>query len=165
MAPTLSGSSAGLTPAAAGFLQHAVELALAAERGGNLPVAAVIALGDEIVAAAAARTLQPAAHPGRHAEVLALAAVPESLVPRLAEMTCYCTLEPCLMCFGALVLHRIGGVVFGARDPRGGAVSILPHLPAGAAEEARAVRWEGPAWPEVCDPIAERVLARYWAAR
>jgi tRNA(adenine34) deaminase len=147
------------------FLQHAVELALGAERGGNLPVAAVITLGDEIVAAAAARTLQPAVHPGRHAEVLALAAIPDPLVPRLAEMTCYCTLEPCLMCFGALVLHRIGGVVFGARDPRGGAVSILPYLPADAAAEARAVRWEGPAWPEVCGPIAERVLARYWAAR
>jgi tRNA(adenine34) deaminase len=165
MAQTPSAPAAGLAPATARFLRHAVELALAAERGGNLPVAAVITLGDEIVAAAAAHTLQPAAHPGRHAEVLALAAVPEPLVPRLAEMTCWCTLEPCLMCFGALVLHGIGRVVYGARDPRGGAVSILPHLPPGAAAEARAVRWEGPAWPEVCDPIAERVLAGYWAAR
>jgi tRNA(adenine34) deaminase len=165
MGQTPSGPAAGLTPTAARYLQHAVELALAAERGGNLPVAAVITLGDEIVAATAARTLQPAVHPGRHAEVLALAAIPDPIVPRLAEMTCYCTLEPCLMCFGALVLHRIGRVVFGARDPRGGAVSLLPHLPADAATEAHAVRWQGPAWPEVCDPIAARVLARYWAAR
>ena len=148
----MSGPAADVAPITARFLQHAVELALAAERGGNLPVAAVIALGDEIVAAAAARTLQPAAHPGRHAEVLALAAIPDPLVPRLAEMTCYCTLEPCLMCFGA-------------RDPRGGAVALLPYLAADVAAEARAVRWQGPVWPEVCDPIAARVLARYWTAR
>ncbi|HEX9670017.1 MAG TPA: nucleoside deaminase [Thermoanaerobaculia bacterium] len=161
----MSTPAADVAPTTARFLRHAVEVALAAERGGNLPVAAVIALGDEIVAAAAARTLRPAAHPGRHAEVLALAAIPDPLVPRLAEMTCYCTLEPCLMCFGALVLHRIGGVVFGARDPRGGAVALLPYLAADVAAEARAVRWQGPVWPEVCDPIAARVLARYWTAR
>ncbi|HEX5759083.1 MAG TPA: nucleoside deaminase [Thermoanaerobaculia bacterium] len=153
-----------MTAAQERFLRQAVDLALEAERAGNLPVAAVIARDGEVVSAAAARTLRPAAHPGRHAEVLALAGVPDSLVPRLGEMTCYCTLEPCLMCFGALVLHGVGAVVFGARDPRGGALALLPHLPPQVAARARAIRWSGPAWPEVCDPIARRVLARYWAA-
>jgi tRNA(adenine34) deaminase len=146
------------------FLRRAVELALEAERQGNLPVGAVIALGHEIVAESPARTLHPVPHPGRHAEVLCLAAIPEQLVSRLPDMTCYCTLEPCLMCFGALVLYHIGGVVFGARDPRGGATGLISSLPPYVEAKARAIRWEGPVWPEVCDPLSERALARYWSA-
>ncbi len=146
------------------YLQRAVALALAGEREGNLPVGAILVLDGEIVAEASARTFHPHPHPGRHAEALCLAAVPETIVPRLPEMTCYCTLEPCLMCFGALVLHRVGGVVFGARDPRGGAVGLIAVLPPYVAAKAAAMRWEGPAWPRVCDPLCERTLARYWSA-
>jgi tRNA(adenine34) deaminase len=146
------------------FLQRAVDLALAAERQGNLPVAAVITLGDEIVAESANRSFLPVPHPARHAEVLALAGLPEHLVARAPQMTCYCTLEPCLMCFGSLVLHRIGTVVFGADDPRGGAVGLIEHLPPYVAAKAHAIRWLGPVWPEVCDPLASRTLARYWTA-
>lgn len=146
------------------FLRHAVELALEAERRGDLPIAAVIVLGEEIVSAAGNRSFTPSPHPGRHAEVLALAGIPDGLVSRLPEMTCYCTLEPCLMCFGALVLHRMGRVVFGAADPRGGAVSLVEHLPPYVAAKARAMSWTGPVWPEVCDPLCQRALARYWSA-
>jgi tRNA(adenine34) deaminase len=153
---------AGLSPSESRFLRQAVELALEAEQLGNLPIAAVIVLGDEIVASGANRSFSPSPHPGRHAEVLALAAIPDDLVARLPEMTCYCTLEPCLMCFGALVLHRMGRVVFGASDPRGGAVSLIDHLPPYVAAKARAMTWAGPVWPEVCDPLCQRALARYW---
>ena len=146
------------------FLRHAVELALEAERRGDLPIAAVIVLEGEIVSAAGNRSFTPSPHPGRHAEVLALAGIPDDLVSRLPEMTCYCTLEPCLMCFGALVLHRMGRVVFGAADPRGGAVSLVEHLPPYVAAKAKAMRWLGPVWPEVCDPLCQRALARYWSA-
>ena len=152
-----------MNPVDQGFLSHAVELALEAERRGDLPIAAVIVLGDEIVSAAGNRSFTPSPHPGRHAEVLALGGIPEALVARLPEMTCYCTLEPCLMCFGALVLHRMGRVVFGALDPRGGAVSLVEHLPPYVAAKARAMSWTGPVWPEACDPLCERALARYWA--
>lgn len=145
------------------FLRHAVELALEAERRGDLPIAAVIVLGEEIVSAAGNRSFTPSPHPGRHAEVLALAGIPDGLVARLPEMTCYCTLEPCLMCFGALVLHRMGRVVFGALDPRGGAVSLVEHLPPYVAAKAKAMSWTGPVWPEVCDPLCQRALARYWS--
>lgn len=153
-----------MTPADQRFLRHAVELALEAERRGDLPIAAVIVLGEEIVSAAGNRSFTPSPHPGRHAEVLALAGIPDGLVARLPEMTCYCTLEPCLMCFGALVLHRMGRVVFGAGDPRGGAVSLVEHLPPYVAAKAKAMSWLGPAWPEVCDPLCHRALARYWSA-
>jgi tRNA(adenine34) deaminase len=146
------------------FLRHAVDLALEAERRGDLPIAAVIVLGEEIVSAAGNRSFMPSPHPGRHAEVLALTGIPEDLVVRLPEMTCYCTLEPCLMCFGALVLHRMGRVMFGALDPRGGAVSLVEHLPPYVAAKARAMSWLGPVWPEVCDPLCQRALARYWSA-
>ena len=146
------------------FLRHAVELALEAERRGDLPIAAVIVLENEIVSAAGNRSFTPSPHPGRHAEVLALAGVPGGLVARLPEMTCYCTLEPCLMCFGALVLHRMGRIVFGAADPRGGAVSLVEHLPPYVAAKAKAMIWTGPAWPELCDPLCQRALDRYWSA-
>jgi tRNA(adenine34) deaminase len=160
----LTGSALPPPPVSADFdgrlLARTVRLALAAEEGGNLPIAALLVLDGEVVAEAANRTLSPAPHPGRHAEVLALAALPEALVPRLPQAVCYTTLEPCLMCFGALVLHRVGSVVYGARDPLGGALSITPALPPYVAAKARNTRWIGPAWPEACDPLCERALAR-----
>lgn len=144
------------------FLERAVALALEAERRGNLPVGAVVTLDEKVIAEAGAATFAPARHPGRHAEVRALAAIPERLIPRLGEMTCYTTLEPCIMCFGALLLHAVGRVVYGADDPRGGAVALLAHLPPYVAAKAQSMSWEGPAWPEVCDPLARRTLARHW---
>ena len=156
---TAAATAADLT-----FLDRAVELALAAERAGNLPVGALLVLAGEVVAEAAAATFVPQPHPGRHAEVQALARLPAELAVRLPEATCYTTLEPCLMCFGALVVHRIGRVVFGALDPRGGAVGLVDSLPPHVAAKARAIRWIGPAAPESCEPLARRTLARYWAA-
>ncbi len=153
-----------MNPVDQGFMRHAVDLALEAERRGDLPIAAVIVLGDEIVSAAGNRSFMPSPHPGRHAETLALAGIPDDLVARLPEMTCYCTLEPCLMCFGSLVLYRMGRVMFGANDPRGGAVALVEHLPPYVAAKAKAMNWIGPVWPEVCDPLCQRALARYWSA-
>lgn len=97
------------------FLGRAVRLALAAEAGGNLPVGAVVTLGSEVIAEAGNAVLAPSYHPGRHAETEALRLVPADLRPRGREMTVYTTLEPCVMCMGALLLHGVGRVVFGAR--------------------------------------------------
>jgi len=147
-----------LAPADAAHLERAVRLALEAEAQGNLPVGAVIALDGRIIAEGASRVRVPDFHPGRHAETEALRRVPVELWPRAGEMTCYTTLEPCLMCLGALILHRVGRVVFGARDPLGGAVEVLDYLPAYVAGKARAIDWVGPALPAVCDPLCARVL-------
>ena len=141
-----------------------MELALAAEEEGNLPIGAVIALDGRIIAEGGNRTLSPVAHPGRHAEMLALSAIPDDLLPRVPEMTCFTTLEPCVMCFGALVQHKVSRVLFGARDPRGGAASMLAHLPPDVAAEIAAIRWIGPVWPEVCQPLSQRAEAIYWAS-
>lgn len=145
-------------------MERAVALAESAEAAGNLPIAAVLVLDGQVVAEGVNRTRQPVPHPGRHAEVGALAALPDALIPRLGEMTCYTTLEPCLMCFGALVLHGVGRVVYGARDPRGGGLTVLPHLPSEVARRAAPMVWQGPVWPQVCDPLFARAAATYWQA-
>jgi tRNA(adenine34) deaminase len=137
------------------FLRRAVELALASERAGNLPVGALVVLDNQIVGEGRSELLQPTYHPGRHAEIMALRAVDERLWSRAAEMTCYTTLEPCVMCAGTLLLHGVGRVVFGAVDPFGGASFILGHLPP-YYEDGGVYRWEGPLLPGECDPLYKR---------
>jgi tRNA(adenine34) deaminase len=142
----------------AAFLDRVYELALATEAGGNLPVAAVLGRGSSLVAEGANRSLVPVFHPGRHAEIEALRAAPEDVWASAAELTLYTSLEPCLMCFGAIVLHRIGRVVFGAADPLGGALSIVPHLPSYVRAKAEAITWIGPVQPDRFAPLAQRAL-------
>jgi tRNA(adenine34) deaminase len=90
----------------------------------------------------------------------ALKVVPAELWPLSREMTCYTTLEPCVMCAGALLLHGIGRVVFGTRDSEGGAGPLLSCLPDYYAGGVGGVpQWVGPALPEICDALYERVKA------
>lgn len=140
-------------------LRRCVELALQAEAEGNLPVGAVIAIGEEVISEAGNRLLVPAYDPGGHAEVTAIRRVPSETWARAGEMTCYSTLEPCVMCMGALLLHGVRRVVFGALDEQGGARFVLPHLP--PYYEAGTMRWEGPLLPSECDPLYQRVLAGF----
>ncbi len=139
------------------YVRRAVRLALEAEAGGNLPIGAVLTLDGEVIAEAGNALLVPQYHPGRHAEMEALACVPAELWERAREMTCYTTLEPCVMCAGALLLHGVGRVVFGALDPEGGAGALLSHLPPYYAGGAGVPLWVGPVLPEVCDPLYARV--------
>jgi tRNA(adenine34) deaminase len=140
------------------FLERVHTLALGAEAAGNLPIAALLADGDAPLSACANRTLSPVLHPGRHAEVEALRLAPEAVWRDPGRLTLYTSLEPCLMCFGAIVLHRLGRVVFGAADPLGGVLGVVPALPAYVREKARAIRWLGPADPERFAPLAARAL-------
>jgi tRNA(adenine34) deaminase len=91
----------------------------------------------------------------------ALRRVPPELWAHAREMTCHTTLEPCVMCAGALLLHGVGRVVFGARDPEGGAGALLSHLPDYYAGGAGVPLWVGPVLPAVCDPLYARVNARF----
>jgi tRNA(adenine34) deaminase len=136
-------------------------MALEAERLGNLPIGAVITLDNEVIAEAGNALLIPHYHPGRHAEIEALRRVPENLWQRAREMTCYTTLEPCMMCTGTLLLHGFGRVVFGAEDTEGGGSQMLAHLPDYYAGGAGVPLWVGPLLPEVCDPLYARVKARF----
>jgi tRNA(adenine34) deaminase len=147
----------------AALLARAVELALANEARGGLPVGAVIALDGQIIAEGASEVPGPPYHPGRHAEMQALARVEVGLWPRACEMTVVTTLEPCLMCYGACLLHGIGRIVFGALDERGGARFIRPHLPPyyATGEGPGGPAWIGPLDPATCKPLYRRTDAAF----
>jgi tRNA(adenine34) deaminase len=104
------------------FMTEALRLAREAEAAGEVPVGAVVAIGGEI---AGRGWNSPIARndPTAHAEILALRGAAERAGNyRLEGATIYCTLEPCVMCAGALVAARVARLVFGARDLRFGGV-------------------------------------------
>jgi tRNA(adenine34) deaminase len=92
----------------------------------------------------------------------AMAAVPVELWSRAPEMVLYTTLEPCLMCMSAILMHRIGRIVFGANDPRGGAAYAFGHLPPVFERLRKNVEWVGPLLPEVCNEL-DRMVASIMA--
>jgi tRNA(adenine34) deaminase len=104
------------------FMQEALRLAHEGAGAGEVPVGAVIVIDGEIAGSA---WNAPIARkdPTAHAEILAIrqAAIKTGNY-RLSEATLYCTLEPCVMCAGALIAARIDRLVFGARDLRFGGV-------------------------------------------
>jgi tRNA(adenine34) deaminase len=101
------------------FLREAILLAEKAEQRGNLPIGAVIILDNEIIARGSNSIWQPALELTRHAEMEALRSVPPDLWLKSREMTLYTTLEPCVMCAGAILLHQLGRLVYGSTDPWG----------------------------------------------
>jgi len=111
----------------ADWMQTALVLAGRAAASGEVPVGAVLVQGESLLAEGWNQPI--AAHdPTAHAEVMALRAAGQSLGNyRLADTTLYVTLEPCLMCVGAIVHARIARLVFGAYDPKSGAVASCMH--------------------------------------
>jgi tRNA(adenine34) deaminase len=140
------------------YLHRAVRLAREAQQIGNLPVGAVISLDGTVVAEGKNSIWVPKYGPSRHAEIEALEAVAPELWVRARQMTLYTTLEPCLMCTGAILLHRVGRVVFGSSDGRGGASCIMGHMPPAFESLFRAIEWVGPALPQECDELNEKVF-------
>ena len=147
-----------LGPQDIALLREAINLAEEAERQGNLPIGAVIALDGEVIARGKNSIWQPSLELTRHAEMEALHSVPPHLWPRSRDMTLLTTLEPCLMCAGAILLHHLGRLVFGSTDPWGGVTSCQDTLPTYFRDEFSLVQWTGPALPSECDPLYARVL-------
>lgn len=112
------------------FMARALELAQAAAEAGEAPIGALVVdpATDEIVAEAHNRPI--AGHdPAGHAEILALRAAAQKRENyRLTGLELYVTLEPCAMCAGAISHARIGRLVYGASDPKGGAVEHGPRF-------------------------------------
>src|SRR4030042_5906880 len=135
------------------FLQAAVRLAEEAGQRGNLPIGAVIALGDIIIARGRNSIWKPTLALTCHAEMEALRTVSPTLWSRSGEMTLFTTLEPCVMCAGAILLHHLGRLVFGSTDPWGGIGSCLGTLPKYFKDEFTLIEWSGPALPLECDPL------------
>jgi tRNA(adenine34) deaminase len=95
---------------------------------GDVPIGAVLARGEEVLAAAG-NERERRNDPTAHAEVLALRAGAEAEGTwRLEGCTLYVTLEPCAMCAGALVLSRVERLVYGASDPKAGFAGSLGDL-------------------------------------
>jgi tRNA(adenine34) deaminase len=112
------------------LMAAAIEQALAARDASDVPIGAVIVrdADGEIIAAAHNRRIIDS-DPTAHAEMLAIRAAAEAIGDwRLSGCTMVVTLEPCCMCAGAIVLARMDRVVYGAADPKAGAVDTLYQL-------------------------------------
>jgi tRNA(adenine34) deaminase len=103
-------------------MRMALDLAHEAEAAGEVPVGAVVVMASEVIGRGYNAPIQRS-DPTAHAEILALREACAAVANyRLEGATLYTTLEPCVMCAGALVAARIAKVVFGARDLRFGGV-------------------------------------------
>ncbi|XXF79809.1 tRNA adenosine(34) deaminase TadA [Myxococcaceae bacterium GXIMD 01537] len=110
------------------FMQQALALAREAAVLGEVPVGAV-AVHDGKVVGTGFNRREVDRNPLAHAEMLALDIAAKSLGAwRLTGVTLYVTLEPCAMCAGAMVQGRVTRLVFGASDPKAGAVGSLYNL-------------------------------------
>ena len=111
-----------------GFMREALDEARRGAAEGEVPVGAVVVMEGTIVARAHNAPIA-LADPTAHAEVLALRAAGEKRGNyRLTGATLYATVEPCVMCCGAALHARVGRVVYGAPDPKAGAVASLYRL-------------------------------------
>jgi tRNA(adenine34) deaminase len=109
-------------------MRRALQLSAGAERGGEVPVGAVLVRGDEIIAEGANCPIA-SNDPTAHAEIVALRAGGTVLGSyRLTDTILYVTLEPCAMCAAAIAHARVRRLVFGAWDPRAGAAGSIVNV-------------------------------------
>ena len=143
-------------------MRMALDLAQAAARDGETPVGAVVVdeATGEVVGTGANQPI--AQHdPTAHAEVRALRDAGQTLGNyRLTGLTLYVTLEPCAMCAGAISHARIGRVVWGADDPKGGAVAHGPKF-----FEQPTCHWRPKAAGGVLGEEASTLLKDFFRAR
>ena len=143
-----------------GFMQIALSLARRAREAGEVPVGAVLVDGGQVIGEG---WNQPIGlhDPTAHAEIVALraAAVRQSNY-RLAGATLYATLEPCVMCMGALITARVSRVVFGAWDLKAGACGSVLDL----SRETRLVQGLD-VFGGVCSDEAGALLKQFFETR
>jgi tRNA(Arg) A34 adenosine deaminase TadA len=110
------------------WMRETLSLADAAEELGEVPVAALVVLDGHIIGRGYNRNIIDH-DPSAHAEIVALRAAGRAVDNhRLVGATLYCTLEPCIMCAGAIVYARLARLVFAADDPKTGAVGSVFDL-------------------------------------
>lgn len=131
------------------WMLHALQLARNAAAAGEVPVGAVLVKDDAILGEGWNRSI--GLHdPSAHAEMIALRAAAARLDNyRLPGTTLYVTLEPCVMCAGAIVHARVARLVFGARDPKAGAVDSVYDVIA-RPRLNHAVEWRGGVAEQEC---------------
>jgi tRNA(adenine34) deaminase len=110
------------------YMHLAIMQAQAAALHGEVPVGALVVLDDRILAAAGNRTITDC-DPTAHAEVMALREAAQRIANhRLIGASVYVTIEPCAMCAGALVQARVSRLIYGADEPKGGAVRTCMNV-------------------------------------
>jgi len=115
----------------ADYMQLALEEARLAAEAGEVPIGAVLVQDEKVIARGGNRTIRDC-DPTAHAEIVILREASRAMQNyRLSGTTMYVTLEPCAMCAGAIIQARVPRVVYGADDPKGGAVrtcfAVLSH--------------------------------------
>jgi tRNA(adenine34) deaminase len=119
-------------------MRRALDLARHAEAAEEVPVGALVVLDDEVIGEGWNQPIV-SRDPTAHAEIVALRAAAAQIKNyRLPGATLYVTLEPCVMCAGAIVQARIMRVVFGAADPKAGAAGSVFNLLESSALNHRA---------------------------
>lgn len=142
-------------------MRLALDLAREAERAGEVPVGAVVVSASGEVLGRGYNSPIVRSDPTAHAEILAIrvaAAVLENY--RLEQATLYVTLEPCVMCAGAIVNARIARLVFGARDLRFGGIRSKFSLADSELLNHRVEVQEG-----MCAAEAQEMMKRFFASR
>jgi|GEM_PF-515771 len=110
------------------WMEQALSEAEGAMEAGEVPVGAILVHGNEVIGRGR-NQVEALQDPTAHAEMIAITSSVEALKSRrLTDTTLYVTLEPCPMCAGAIVLARIGRLVYGAWDPKAGACGTLMNL-------------------------------------
>lgn len=119
------------------FMKLAYQEALRAVDEGEVPIGAVITRDEQIIGRGYNR-IEQLSDATAHAEIIAISAASNSSASwRLNGCTLYVTLEPCIMCLGAIMQSRIETIVYGASDPRFGAIDTRSYR----AEIEQAYRW------------------------
>ncbi|NEO26029.1 MAG: nucleoside deaminase, partial [Kamptonema sp. SIO4C4] len=120
------------------WMQAALQLAQTAGDAGEVPVGVVVVDGEGNCLARAYNGKERSHNPTAHAEMLAIAQATKLRQDwRLSDCTLYVTLEPCPMCAGAILHARIGLLVYGANDPKTGAIRTVLNLPDSPASNHR----------------------------
>ena len=142
------------------WMRRCLDEADLAAAKGEVPVGCVIVSAADEVLATGHNLRETLQDPTAHAEILALRAAAQELGSwRLEDTTLYVTLEPCVMCAGALVNARVGRVVYGCEDPKAGACTTLFTI----GQDARLNHRFAVVGGVLADACAER-LRRFFAA-
>lgn len=140
------------------FMKLALEEAEKADRLDEVPIGAVLVLDGKLVARGHNSPIRRN-DPTAHAEIQALRSAGEWLHNyRMPESTLYVTLEPCLMCFGALVQARVARVVFGASDPKVGVSQIQAQLE--RVNLNHRLQWQGGLLEDECRAVLQAFFQR-----
>jgi tRNA(adenine34) deaminase len=142
------------------FMREALAAAVAAARAGEVPVGAVVVIDDAVVGRGRNQPIG-ASDPTAHAEIVAIRDAAARVGNyRLTGATLYVTVEPCAMCVGAIVHARIATLVFGAPEPKAGAIESTDRLHERPALNHRVVVISG-----VLAAEAAELMRGFFAAR